>query len=198
MRLATLPGVLLPILLLAASPALAHTGAGVVGGLQAGFLHPILGPDHLLAMVAVGIWGAQLGAPAIWALPIAFPLIMAGGGLLAVGGVGLPLVETTIAASVVVLGALVALAARLPIWLAVVIVAVFALSHGHAHGTELPAAADPIAYSLGFVVATGMLHAIGIAIGLLIRWPQGALALRVGGAAVCVAGLYLLSGHVIA
>jgi urease accessory protein len=194
----TVSGIVLPILLLAASPALAHTGAGVVGGLQSGFLHPIFGPDHLLAMVAVGIWGAQLGRPAIWALPIAFPLIMAGGGLLSLAGIGVPMVETTIAASVVVLGALIALAARLPIWLAVVVVAVFALSHGHAHGTELPTAADPIAYSLGFVVATGMLHAIGIAIGLLIRWPHGALALRVGGGAICAAGLWLLSGHVIA
>lgn len=191
-------GSFLAILMLAASPALAHTGTGVAGGLQSGFLHPIFGPDHLLAMVAVGIWGAQLGRPAIWALPIAFPLIMAGGGLLSLAGIGLPMVETTIAASVVVLGALIALAARLPIWLAVVVVAVFALSHGHAHGTELPAAADPIAYSLGFVVATGMLHAIGIAIGLLIRWPEGAIALRIGGGAICAVGLWLLSGRLIA
>jgi urease accessory protein len=198
MRTAALPGIILPLLLLAASPALAHTGVGVIGGFQSGFQHPIFGIDHLLAMVAVGIWGAQLGSPAIWALPIAFPLIMTGGGLLALAGVGLPMVETTIAASVVVLGALIAIAARLPIWLAVVVVAIFALSHGHAHGTELPAAADPIAYSLGFVVATGMLHAIGIVIGLLIRWPHGALALRVGGGAICAAGLWLLSSHVIA
>lgn len=184
-------------LLLLPALALAHTEAGVTGGLLSGFTHPLFGLDHMLAMVAVGIWGAQLGNPALWLLPVAFPLVMALGGV--VGGLGLvlPAVETGIAASVLVLGLMVALVVRPPLALALVIVAVFAVFHGYAHGVELPAAADPFAYGIGFVVATGLLHAVGIAIGLLLHWPFGDQVLRGSGAAIAVGGLYFIAAPLI-
>lgn len=174
----------------------AHESAGVAGGFYSGFLHPILGWDHVVAMVAVGLWGAFLGRPAIWILPVVFPLVMAFGGVLGVAGVPIPAVETGIASSAVVLGLMVALAARPPLWVAAIIVGVFAIFHGHAHGTELPEAANPLAYSLGFVLATGMLHIGGIAFGLLARWPAGRVAVRVGGAAIALAGVGFLAGIV--
>jgi urease accessory protein len=183
------------ILLLAGAPAWAHEGAGVsVGGFGAGFFHPITGPDHVVAMVAVGLWGAFLGAPAIWVLPVVFPLVMAMGGVLGVAGVPLPAVEVGIATSAIILGLVVAFAARPPLWIAAVIVGVFAIFHGHAHGTELPEAANPISYSLGFVIATGLLHLIGISFGLLVRWPAGRIAVRAAGGVIAVAGLMFLSG----
>jgi urease accessory protein len=174
----------------------AHTGNGISGGLGSGFLHPIFGWDHVIAMVAVGMWGAFLGAPAIWVLPVVFPLVMAIGGALGVLGVPLPAVEPGIALSAIVLGGMVALAARPPIWFAASIVAVFAIFHGHAHGTELPTAANPLAYSLGFVIATGLLHVCGIAMGLLVRWPAGTVVIRVGGGAIALAGIGFLTGIV--
>ncbi len=145
-------------------------------------------------MVAVGLWGAFLGAPAIWLLPVIFPLVMAFGGALGVMGVPIPAVETGIAASAVVLGLLIALAAKPPLWVAGIIVAVFAIFHGHAHGTELPEAANPFAYAVGFVIATGMLHLLGIAFGLLVRWPAGSYAVRAGGGAISAVGLGFLFG----
>ena len=181
-------------LVLAATPALAHTGVGVSGGFLSGFSHPIFGWDHVVAMVAVGLWGAFLGAPAIWLLPVIFPLVMAFGGALGVIGVPLPGVETGIAASAVVLGLMIALAVKPPLWVAGVIVAIFAVFHGHAHGTELPEAANPFAYAVGFVLATGLLHLIGIAFGLLVRWPAGSLAVRAGGGAISLVGLGFLFG----
>jgi urease accessory protein len=181
-------------LMLLAQPALAHTEAGIAGGLLSGFLHPILGPDHVIAMVAVGLWGAFLGAPAIWLLPIVFPLVMALGGVLGVLGVPLPAVEVGIALSAVALGAMVAFAARPPLWVAAVLVGAFAIFHGHAHGAELPAAANPLAYGIGFVAATGLLHLTGIAFGLLVRWPLGERAVRAGGGLIACAGLYFLVG----
>lgn len=181
------------ILLLASlTDAFAHIGEGVGGGLAAGFTHPLLGPDHLLAMVSVGIWGAQLGAPAIWMLPIGFPLIMAGGGALGVLGVPLPSTELIIAVSVLTLGVLVARAERLPVVAAFAIVAVFAVAHGHAHGAELPAAANALAFSVGFVVATGLLHLTGILIGLLVKWPAGARAIQYLGYAIAGVGVYFV------
>jgi urease accessory protein len=181
-------------LMLLAQPALAHTEAGVAGGLLSGFLHPILGPDHVIAMVAVGLWGAFLGMPAIWVLPVVFPLVMAFGGVLGVLGVPLPGVEFGIALSAVALGAMVAFAARPPLWVAALLVGAFAIFHGHAHGTELPGAANPLAYGIGFVVATGLLHLTGIAFGLLVRWPVGERAVRAGGGLIACAGLYFLVG----
>jgi urease accessory protein len=174
------------------APALAHTGTGVSLGLESGFLHPLTGPDHLVAMVAVGLWGAQLGAPAIWVLPITFPLVMAVGGLLGLMGVGLPLVEPVIAISGIALGLLVALKVRPPLWVAAVLVGVFAIFHGYAHGRELPDAANPTAYAVGFVLATGLLHLAGILIGILIAWPAGAKTVRACGAAIGCVGFYFL------
>jgi urease accessory protein len=172
----------------------AHTGSELVGGFWSGVLHPITGWDHVVAMVAVGLWGAFLGRPAIWILPVVFPLVMAFGGAMGVLGIPLPQVETGIALSAVVLGLMVAMAARLPILWAGVIVGIFAIFHGHAHGTELPEAANPFAYALGFVVATGCLHILGILFGMLTHSQQGQLAVRTGGAAIAVTGLAFLTG----
>lgn len=182
------------VLCAAAAPALAHTELGGGSGFVSGLLHPVLGPDHVVAMVAVGLWGAFLGAPAIWLLPVVFPLVMALGGAAGVIGLPLPAVETGIAASAIVLGAMVAFAVRPPLWVAALLVGVFAVFHGHAHGTELPGAVSPVAYSLGFVIATGALHLIGIALGHLTRWPGGATAVRAGGGLVAVAGAGFLFG----
>jgi urease accessory protein len=179
------------LLALACMPASAHTGS-MSGGFVGGFAHPIFGPDHVVAMVAVGLWGAFLGAPAIWLLPIVFPLVMACGGVMGILGVPLPGVEIGIAVSAAVLGMMVALAARPPLWVAGVIVGAFAIFHGHAHGAELPPGADALAYSLGFVIATGCLHLCGIAFGLLARWPVGRIAVRAAGGAIAIAGLMFL------
>jgi urease accessory protein len=174
--------------------ALAHTSTGVAVGLESGFIHPITGLDHLVAMVAVGLWGAQLGNPAIWVLPITFPLVMALGGLLGLSGVPLPLTEPVVALSGIALGLLIALHARAPLWVAALIVGVFAIFHGYAHGRELPDAASPTAYAVGFVTATGLLHLAGIVIGILVLWPIGARAVRACGAAIgCVGGYFLLA-----
>lgn len=194
MKVATLAalGILLAVI---CSPALAHTGVGLAGGFLSGFTHPILGWDHVVAMVAVGLWGAFLGQPAIWVLPVVFPLVMAVGGALGVAGVPLPGVEAGIAISAIVLGLLVLFAARPPLSLAAVLVGAFAIFHGHAHGTELPEASNAITYSLGFVIATGCLHLTGIALGLLVRWPAGRIGVRACGAAVSLVGGAFLLGY---
>ena len=178
----------LTLLLATAGPALAHTEGGEAIGVLSGLWHPVSGWDHVLAMVAVGLWGAQLGAPALWVLPVAFPVVMALGGLLGLLGLDLPGVEVAIALSALVLGAAVLFEVRPPLPLAAAVVVFFAIFHGHAHGAELPEGADGLLYSLGFVVATGLLHAIGIAIGLVHRWPAGRMALRGAGAVVAAAG----------
>ena len=146
-------------------------------------------------MVAVGLWGAQLGPPAIWALPVMFPLVMAFGGLLGVLGVNLPGVEIGIAASAIALGLMVTLAVRPPLWVAGMLVGLFAIFHGYAHGAELPESANALAFAMGFVVATGSLHVTGIIIGLIDRWPWGMRPLRIGGAAIAACGLYFLVPH---
>ncbi|PJE31204.1 HupE / UreJ protein [Pseudooceanicola marinus] len=183
----------LPLMLLAAA-AQAHTGAGHAGGFVSGFSHPILGWDHVVAMVAVGLWGAVLGKPAIWILPVVFPLVMAFGAALGILGVPLPAVETGIALSGVVLGLAVALAVRAPLPIAAVVVGVFAIFHGHAHGTELPAAANPLAYGVGFVLGTGLLHMAGIALGLLTAKPAGRIVVRLAGGLIAVVGGAFLAG----
>ena len=156
----------------------------------------MLGWDHVAAMVAVGLWGAFLGNPALWLLPVVFPLVMAFGGALGLAGVPVPSVEIGIALSALVLGAMIVLAARPPLWLAGVIVATFAIFHGHAHGTALPEAASPLAYSLGFVIATGLLHLAGIGFGLLVRWPLGRIAVRAGGAVIALGGMVFLGNAI--
>ena len=175
-----------------ASPALAHVDAGQSTGFLTGLLHPISGLDHVLAMVAVGLWGAQLGAPAIWLLPVTFPIAMALGGFLGLVGIPLPGVEVGIAASAILLGAALLTERRFPLYAAAALVGFFAIFHGHAHGTELPPGESGLLYSLGFVVATGCLHAIGIAIGAIHRWPAGRVALRVAGGGVGAAGVFFL------
>ncbi|MBX3673003.1 MAG: HupE/UreJ family protein [Burkholderiales bacterium] len=177
-------------LLLVALPAWAHEGGGQAAGFLSGMLHPISGLDHVLAMVAVGLWGAQLGAPAIWLLPVAFPLVMAFGGFLGLMGVPVPGVEIGIALSAVLLGVMVATQSRPPLGVAIALVGFFAVFHGHAHGTELPVGASGLLYSVGFVIVTGLLHATGIAVGLVHRWERGRLALRGAGAAVTAAGVF--------
>lgn len=174
----------------------AHVQSGEAGGFLSGMSHPVSGLDHVVAMIAVGLWGAQLGMPAIWILPVAFPMMMAVGGMLGLIGMPLPGVEIGIALSAVVLGALVLGRIRLPLAAAVVIVGFFAVFHGHAHGTELPAGQNALLYSLGFVIATGLLHAVGITIGLIQRWDLGGQVLRGAGGLVLVAGLYFLWGAV--
>ncbi len=176
------------------SPALAHSSDGYGGGFLAGFTHPILGWDHVAAMVAVGIWGAFLGAPAIWLLPVFFPLVMALGAAAGILGLPLPAVETGIALSAVVLGLMIVFAARPPIWLSAVIVGAFAIFHGYAHGTELPATVNAFAYAAGFVISTGLLHLAGIAFGLLVKWPVGRLAVRGAGGVISLAGIAFLTG----
>jgi urease accessory protein len=179
----------LVLLLLWPSTAVAHVRGGEAAGFLSGLSHPVSGLDHVLAMVAVGLWGAQLGPPALWLLPVTFPMVMAFGGTLGLAGVKLPGIEVGIALSAIGLGAAVLFEARPKLWIAAALVGFFAIFHGHAHGTELPPGGNGILYSIGFVVATGLLHATGIGIGLIHRWPAGRAALRLAGAVVALAGL---------
>jgi urease accessory protein len=182
----------LALVLVYAAPAYAHVGGGGLGGFASGFTHPIFGYDHLLAMLAVGIWGAQMGGRAVWTLPVTFPLVMAGGGILGMAGVPLPSVEVGVALSMLVLGLAIAFAWRPFEPVALVIIAAFAIFHGYAHGAELPTAADPAAYSVGFVTATGLIHVVGIATGLLIGKLLNGWVSRGLGGAIAVGGLYFL------
>lgn len=178
--------------------ALAHVGHGTegAGGFSDGMLHPITGFDHVAAMVAVGLWGAQLGQPAIWLLPITFPLVMAVGGFLGVVGMPLPGAVSGVAISGIVLGGMVALSLQPPLWVAAIAVGLFAVFHGHTHGTALPLGGNPLAFGAGFVIATGLLHVCGIIIGLLARWPKGAMLIRLGGVVIALTGLaFLLALH---
>lgn len=183
---------LVVLLFLCAQTALAHPQKGEAVGFLTGFRHPISGLDHVLAMVAVGLWGAQLGSPAIWLLPVAFPLVMASGGMLGLMGVPLPGIEYGIAASAIALGAAVMFEWKPPLALAAALVGVFAIFHGHAHGTELPPGQSALLYSMGFVIATGCLHAVGIGIGTVHRWAWGQRLLRVAGALVSMGGVFFL------
>lgn len=181
-------------ILLSVLPALAHSGDGYGGGFVSGFSHPIVGWDHVAAMVAVGLWGAFLGAPAIWTLPVVFPMIMAVGAVGGVIGLPVPGVETGIALSAIVLGLMIVLAARPPLWFATMLVGTFAIFHGYAHGTELPRTSNAFAYTVGFVLSTGVLHMIGIAFGLLVKWPVGRMAVRGAGGIISLAGVAFLIG----
>lgn len=180
---------LLSTLLLWAPAAHAHVEQGQAAGFLTGMGHPVSGLDHILAMIAVGLWGAQLGAPGLWLLPVTFPIVMALGGMLGLLGVPLPGVELGIAASAILLGLAVMSELRPPLAAAVALVGLFGVFHGHAHGTELPPGQSALLYSMGFVVATGCLHGIGIVVGLVHAKPWGQRLLRVAGGVVAVAGV---------
>ena len=175
-----------------ATPAAAHFDPSLSGGFLAGFRHPLSGPDHLLAMIAVGLWGAFLGRPLIYLLPVIFPTVMAFGGAMGMAHVPMPPVEIGIALSVLLLGAVIALALRPPVWVACLLVGTFAIFHGYAHGRELPSIADPIAFSLGFVLATGLLHLAGIAVGVLKEARGGEAIVRAIGVFIAGCGVFYL------
>ncbi|HWF19070.1 MAG TPA: HupE/UreJ family protein [Verrucomicrobiae bacterium] len=181
------------IALFALAPMLvqAHPGHGLANSFVGGFSHPLFGLDHILAMVAVGLWASQLGGRSVWAVPATFVGLMCVGGALGMMGVHLPLVEAGILASVLVLGILIAAAARLPLAASMALVGLFAIFHGHAHGTEIPIAASGLNYGIGFVLATAALHLCGIGLGFLAQKQLRAPALRYAGAAIAVAGLCL-------
>ena len=180
------------VLLAATTPAFAHPGHGAES-FAAGVAHPLTGLDHIAVMVAVGLWAALKGGKAIWAWPLAFVGVMLVGGTLGMVHVPLPFVEPGILASVVALGLLVALAVDLPISAGVAIISVFALLHGHAHGTEVPEDAAGLDYMAGFALATAMLHLVGIAAGLASGLKYRALA-RAAGAACAAIGVGLAFG----
>jgi urease accessory protein len=171
--------------------AAAHTFGAEGAGFAAGLAHPFLGLDHLLAMIGVGLWAAQLGGQARWQLPLAFLMVMAGGAWLGQAGPDLAGAEIMIALSVVTLGVLVALSARMAGWLGIGLVSLFALFHGYAHGQEIPQAAAPLTYAAGLLLATLMLHLIGLGLGLSASRLRAAS--RVGGLAMAATGVYLLA-----
>lgn len=183
------------LIALAAPPALAHLDPAAHGSVMAGVTHPLSGADHILAMVAVGLWAVTLGGRALWALPAAFVGSMAAGFLLSLAGVGLPAVEPMILASVMVLGLAVALAVRLPLGASLALAGLFGLFHGHAHGGEL-GAATALRFGLGFVLATAGLHAagVGLGIGLGRLAGRGGATLRALGAATALGGAWLAIG----
>lgn len=190
----TLTGLLL---LLIPATALAHPGhvlAYTDSGLLAGFLHPFTGFDHLLAMLAVGIWAAQLGGRARWGVPLAFIALMLVGGAMGMSGFTLPYVESGILASVLVLGLLIASARKLPTVLSVLLVGIFALFHGNAHGSEMPMAVNAVAYSLGFTLATLSLQAIGLFGAEWLQRGRSEHLLRLAGGAVMLGGIFLALG----
>lgn len=177
--------------------AFAHTGVGDTHGFMHGFGHPLGGLDHMLAMVTVGIFAWQLGGRAVWAVPATFVALMAVGGALGISGVEVPFVELGIGLSVVVLGAVVAFGLKAPLALAMAVAGFFAIFHGHAHGTEMPLDAAGVAYGLGFMAATALLHLAGLGLGMAIgRFGEahGEKVVRGAGAAVAVAGLALIGG----
>lgn len=177
--------------------AFAHPGHIEASGFASGFLHPIGGLDHILAMVGVGLFAWMLKGRSLWLVPAAFVGMMAIGGVLGVFQIPVPMVELGIALSIVVIGALVASGKSIPVAAAMAIVGVFAIFHGHAHGTEMPAAMSGLTYGIGFIAATALLHAIGIAAGLAIGKAgeaRGFQVARVGGAAMAAIGVAIVVG----
>jgi urease accessory protein len=182
----------LTVHLLWATPAQAHIQQGQAIGFFTGLEHPWSGLDHVLAMIAVGIWGAQLGNPALWLLPVTFPMVMSLGAMMGLLGIPLPGIEIGIAVSAILLGAMVLGEVKPKLYIAAVMVGFFAVFHGHAHGTELPPGQSGLLYSMGFVIATGVLHGIGILMGTIHRWPAGKLVLRGAGAFIAAMGVFFL------
>lgn len=177
----------------------AHVGGGETSGYAHGFFHPLTGFDHVLAMVAVGMFAANLGGRALWAVPLTFVSVMAVGGALGIAGGNVPFVEAGIAVSVIVLGAAVALRWEWPVAAAMALVGVFAIFHGHAHGAEMPVDTSGFEYAAGFMIATALLHVAGIAIGLTLAKIGRQYAPRLvqaGGAAIAIAGIGILTGLV--
>ena len=176
----------------------AHTGVGHTIGFMHGFLHPLSGLDHILAMIAVGLFAAQLGGKAFWAVPLAFVAMMVVGGALGMNGIGMPYVEFGIAASVIVLGAAVALDFNLPVSAAMGLIGFFAVFHGHAHGAELPVDAAAFTYGMGFVIATALLHCAGLGLGLAISRAtvsRHSGVVKLTGAAMAACGVGMMSGY---
>ncbi len=180
-------------LLLLPSAANAHVMDGPLGGFGSGFGHPLAGPDHFLAMLAVGLWGAQIGGRTVWTLPATFPMIMCVGGVLGMLGI-LPtdIVQVGIALSVLVLGGVIAANWKAPEWAALLLISIFAILHGIPHGVLAPRATDPAAFTVGFVVSTGVIHVIGIAIGAALKPIAGGRLVQGLGAAIALAGLWFL------
>jgi len=179
------------MLLLAATPAYAHVGVGHTSGFAAGALHPLTGVDHILAMVAVGLWAGLRGGRALWLWPAAFVGSMIAGGALGMAGLPVPFVEQGIQGSLLVLGLLVALSARPSLAIGCAVIALAGIFHGHAHGAEAPETASGLEYALGFVVATSTLHAIGVALTVLATRYTATILVRIAGAATAVAGIGL-------
>jgi len=175
------------------SPALAHTGVGQTDSFASGIAHPLHGMDHVLAMLAVGVWGVLAGGRAIWVWPIAFVATMLAGFAAATLGLQMPFVEPAIWSSVIILGLLVALAIKAPVWLGGAMTGLFAFFHGHVHGTETTAT-GLIPYAAGFALATASLHAAGIGLGLSAEGAIGKLALRAMGGLTVLGGIVLIAG----
>ena len=184
--------VLLLTTLMVPSLAHAHVGVGETSGLLHGMGHPLSGLDHICAMVAVGLWAAQMGGRSIWAVPLTFITVMAMGGIMGMIGINLPFVETGIVISVLTLGVLIAASVRLPLVASVIIVGLFAICHGHAHGAEMPETASGLAYAVGFIIATAFLHACGIGSGIAIQRLASPKIVRFAGTAIVLCGGYLL------
>lgn len=181
------------VYLAAAGTSYAHDESGGGAGFITGLFHPVLGFDHFLAMLSVGIISAQIGGKAIWYIPATFVLAMIAGGALGIQEVDLLAVEVGIATSVLILGAVLAAGKVIPEWLAIPSVAIFGIFHGHAHGTEMPLIADPWLYSTGFVIGTAIIHLVGVLIGFSFKRVQvGGQALRVAGLGIAAAGAYIL------
>jgi urease accessory protein len=180
--------------MLAATPAFAHVGIGSTASFAAGFHHPLSGLDHMTVIVAVGLWAALKGGRAIWVWPLAFVGVMLVGGALGMAHVPVPFVEPGILASVVALGLLVALAVDLPVAAGAAIIGLFALFHGHAHGTEVPETAAGIAYMAGFAIATAGLHLVGIGAALGLGRLNYRVVVRAAGAACALIGIGLSAG----
>jgi len=177
--------------------AFAHIGVGDASGLANGFSHPLSGLDHVLAMVAVGLFAARLGGSALWLVPAAFISMMALAAVAAMAGIGLPIAEIGIALSVVVLGLAIAFEFNPPLLAAMALVGMFAIFHGHSHGTEMPETVSGLTYGAGFLVATGALHVLGIALGLTISRTGAILSryiVQAGGGAMALAGVGILAG----
>ena len=185
-------------LLFAAIPgvAYAHEGTNLgLGGFLSGIVHPVLGYDHLLAMLSVGIISAQIGGRAIWTVPATFVTVMAIGGVLGLINIGLTATELGIAVSLVILGLVIAAERRIPILAVMIGVGFFAIFHGYAHGAEMPDTAEPFLYALGFLVGTALIHIAGVVIGDISRhYERGKIVLRVGGALIALVGLLFIFG----